>query len=81
MEPGDLGKAGGGLLLALVQVADHLANAGHVLAPIVGARRVGEGVAIAGHTRSVRTSGLKPTTTFTWQVNDKKVASLRFRVR
>lgn len=32
-------------------------------------------------TLSVSTSGLKPTTTFTWQVNGKKVASLRVRVR
>jgi hypothetical protein len=32
------------------------------------------------NTLSVRMSGLKPTTTFTWQVIGKKVASLRVRV-
>ena len=31
-------------------------------------------------TLSVRTSGLKPTTTFKWEVGGKKVASLRVRV-
>ena len=34
----------------------------------------------AQDTRSVRTSGLKPTTTFTWSVSGRKVASRRVRV-
>jgi hypothetical protein len=34
----------------------------------------------AQDTRSVRTSGLKPTTTFTWSVSGRTVASRRVRV-